>query len=214
MRSRSIRGRCAGCLCSALPACLAIRPDTVPADVPYLAAQPARIEAWRARLGDGGFKIGINWASGHSDKAPFTRRDIALADFAGLAALPGVQLISLQKGAAAAQIGQVPFGGRIVTLATDPAADADFFLDTAAVMHWLDLIVTCDTSVAHLAGALARPVFTALPAIADWRWLIGRDDTPWYPTMRLFRQDAGRQWQPVMARITEAVLKKAASGGA
>jgi tetratricopeptide (TPR) repeat protein len=191
---------------------LGIRPDTVPADVPYLAAQPARIEAWRARLGDGRFKIGINWASGHSNKAPFTRRDIALADFGGLAALPGVQLVSLQKGPATAQIGQVPFGGRIVTLAIDPDADADFFLDTAAVMHGLDLIVTCDTSVAHLAGALARPVFTALPAVADWRWLIGRDDTPWYPTMRLFRQNAGRQWQPVMARITEAVLKKAATG--
>ena len=81
-----------------------------------------------------------------------------------------------------------------------PHADADFFLDTAALMMNLDLVVSCDTSVAHLAGALARPVFTALPAVADWRWLAGRDDTPWYPTMRLFRQDADRQWQPVFAR--------------
>ncbi len=88
-----------------VPGVLGIRPDRVPADVPYLAAQPARVEKWRARLGEGGFKIGINWSSGHSDKAHFTRRDIALADFAPLAALPGVQLISLQKGAAAAQIG-------------------------------------------------------------------------------------------------------------
>ena len=188
-----------------VPGMLGITPDTVPADVPYLAAEPARIAAWRARLGEGGFKIGINWASGHSDKPHFTRRDIPLAEFAGLAVLPGVQLISLQKGAAAAQIAQVPFGNRIVTPNADPAADADFFLDTAAVMMNLDLVVSCDTSVAHLAGALARPVFTALAAVADWRWPVGRDDTPWYPTMRLFRQNAGRQWQPVLAAIAEAV---------
>jgi tetratricopeptide (TPR) repeat protein len=182
---------------------LGIRPQTVPSDVPYLAAEPARIAAWRARLG-GDFKIGINWASGHSDQPHFKQRDLALAEFAGLAALPGVQLISLQKGPAAAQTGTVAFGDRIVTLDADPQADADFFLDTAAVMSVLDLVVTCDTSVAHLAGALARPVFTALPIVADWRWLLGRDDSPWYPSMRLFRQDAARQWRPVMARITEA----------
>lgn len=195
-----------------VPGVLGIRPDNVPAEMPYLSAEPARIKTWRARLGAGSFKIGINWSSGHSDKAHFTRRDIALAEFAPLAALPGVQLISLQKGVAAAQIGAVAFGGKIMTLDADPGADADFFLDTAAVMSQLDLVVTCDTSVAHLAGALARPVFTALPVIADWRWLIGRDDTPWYPTMRLFRQDAGRQWQPVIARIVEAVREKMTQG--
>src|SRR5664280_1028401 len=188
-----------------VPGVLGIRPDSVPADVPYLSAQPARVEAWRARLGEGRFKIGINWSSGHSDKAHFTLRDIALADFAAVAALPGVQLISLQKGAAAAQTAEVAFRDKIMTIDADPQADADFFLDTASVMSLLDLVVTCDTSVAHLAGALTRPVFTALPVIADWRWLIDRNDTPWYPTMRLFRQDAGRQWQPVIARIVEAV---------
>jgi tetratricopeptide (TPR) repeat protein len=188
-----------------LPALLGVTPETVPADVPYLAAEPARVEAWRKRLGQGGFKIGINWASGHSDKPHFKRRDIALAAFAPLAALPGVQLISLQKGEAAAQIAQVPFGDKIMTIDADPAADADFFLDTAAIMMNLDLVVTCDTSVTHLAGALGRPVFTALPVVADWRWMIGREDSPWYPTMRLFRQDQSRAWAPVLARIAEAV---------
>jgi hypothetical protein len=186
-----------------LPGMLDVTPATAPAAVPYLAAEPARVNAWHARLGPG-FKIGINWASGHSDKPHFKRRDIPLAAFAPLAALPGAQLVSLQKGAAAAQIGEVPFSHKIMAPAADPAADADFFLDTAAIMMSLDLVVTCDTSVAHLAGALARPVFTALPVVADWRWMIGREDTPWYPTMRLFRQDASRQWEPVLARLAAA----------
>jgi len=186
-----------------VPGLLSVTPETVPAATPYLSAEPARVNAWHARLGPG-FKIGINWASGHSDKPHFKRRDIPLAAFGPLAALPDVQLVSLQKGAAAAQVGEVPFSHKIVTPDADPATDADFFLDTAAIMMGLDLVVTCDTSVAHLAGALARPVFTALPLVADWRWMIGRDDTPWYPTMRLFRQDAGRQWEPVLARVAAA----------
>jgi tetratricopeptide (TPR) repeat protein len=183
---------------------LGIRPDNVPAAVPYLSAQPERIEAWRTRLGSG-FKIGINWGPGHFNYSSFAKRDIPLASFAPLAALPGVQLISLQKGTAAEQIAYVPFSDRIMTLNTDPDPAADFFLDTAAAMMGLDLIVTCDTSVAHLAGALARPVFTALPLISDWRWLLARNDTPWYPTMRLFRQDGERQWQSVFERMTLAV---------
>jgi tetratricopeptide (TPR) repeat protein len=187
-----------------VPGMLGITADTVPAAVPYLAAEPARVETWRRRLPDG-FKIGINWASGHSDKPHFQRRDIPLASFASLAALPGVQLISLQKDTAAAQIGEVPFGHKIATLEADPDADADFFLDTAAIMMSLDLVVTCDTSVTHLAGALARPVFVALPVVADWRWMIGREDSPWYPTLRIFRQAATGGWDAVLARIAEAV---------
>ncbi|HZL40473.1 MAG TPA: tetratricopeptide repeat-containing glycosyltransferase family protein [Pseudolabrys sp.] len=196
-----------------VPGVLGIRPTSVPATVPYLAAQPARVKAWRAKLGSG-FKVGINWGPGHSNYNSTAKRDIPLAQFAPLAALPGVQLISLQKGPAATQIAEVPFGDRIMTLATDPDADADFFLDTAAVMMGLDLIVTCDTSVTHLAGALARPVFTAVPVIGDWRWLLGRDDSPWYPTLRLFRQEADGRWEPVFARIAEAVRDRAAQAGA
>jgi tetratricopeptide (TPR) repeat protein len=195
-----------------VPGMLGIRPDNVPATVPYLSAAPERVETWRSKLGTG-FKIGINWGPGHFNYSSSARRDIPLAYFAPLAALPGVQLISLQKGPAAGQIAQVPFGGKIMTLDTDPDPAADFFLDTAAVMMSLDLIITCDTSVAHLAGALARPVFTALPLISDWRWLLTRDDTPWYPTMRLFRQDNERQWQSVFARMTQAVRDKMSQSG-
>ena len=187
------------------PCPLGIRPATVPAGVPYLSASPERIAAWKERLGSGGFKIGINWVSGHSKNLHFIKRNIPLADFAPLAALPGVRLFSLQKGPAADQIAQVPFGHQIATLETDPDLNVDLFLDTAAVMTQLDLIVTCDTSVAHLAGALARPVFTALPMIADWRWLLDRNDSPFYPTMRLFRQNTPGDWSNTMARITDAV---------
>jgi len=185
---------------------LAIKPDTVPASVPYLAAEPARIDAWSEKLGADGFRIGINWAAGH--RGDRRRRDIPLAAFAPLAALPGVRLISLQKGDAVAEIEQVAFRDRIETIDADPNPDADFFLDTAAVMTRLHLVVSCDTSVAHLAGALARPVFTALPAIADWRWLMGRDGCLWYPTMRLYRQRTLNDWSDVMARIAEATRER------
>ena len=184
---------------------LGITPATVPADVPYLSAQPERIAAWAQRLGSVGFKIGINWASGHQIDHAFIRRSILLSDFAPLAALPGVRLISLQKGPPTDQIMGADFRKRILMLDTDPDPGADLFLDTAAVMTQLDLIITCDTSVAHLAGALARPVFTALPMVADWRWLLGRDDSPWYPTMQLFRQTKRGDWSDVFARITQAV---------
>ncbi len=197
-----------------LPGVLGIRPSSVPAAVPYLAAQPARVKAWRAKLGTGGFKVGINWGPGHSNYNSTAKRDIPLAQFAPLLGLPGVQLISLQKGPAAMQIAEVPFGDRIMTLAADPDADANFFLDTAAVMMNLDLVVTCDTSVTHLAGALARPVFTAVPVIGDWRWLLGRDDSPWYPTLRLFRQEADGRWEPVFARVADAVRDMAAQADA
>jgi tetratricopeptide (TPR) repeat protein len=187
---------------------LGIRPQTVPASVPYLSAEPERIAAWAARLGAGRFKIGINWTSGHSDNLHFLKRNIPLAAFAPLAALPNVQLFSLQKGPAANQIAQVAFRDKIELLDADPNPDADLFLDTAAAMTQLDLVITCDTSVAHLAGALARPVFTLLPVVADWRWLLGRDDSPWYPTMRLFRQSAPGDWPEVMTRIAHAVQIK------
>ena len=104
------------------------------------------------------------------------------------------------------QIARVPFGGKIERPGDGFDAGADAFLDTAALMMSLDLIVTCDTSIAHLAGALGRPVLVALPAVADWRWLQRRDDTPWYPTMRLFRQEKAQaaDWSGVFARIAAA----------
>jgi len=187
------------------PGVLGVRPDNVPGETPYLSAEPARMSRWANEIGPDGFRIGINWAPGPTRGAFGRRRAVPLSLFAPLAAIPGVRLISLQKGDAQDEIAKVDFASKIETFDTDPDPRADYFLDTAAAMTHLDLVVTCDTAVAHLAGALARPVFTALPFVADWRWLSGRDDCPWYPTMRLFRQTKAGEWSDAMARLAAAV---------
>jgi tetratricopeptide (TPR) repeat protein len=190
-----------------LPHVLGTTPDTVPQTAPYLVADPARVAAWTARIGRQGFKIGIAW-QGNRGYRQDKLRSIPLAAFAPLAEIPGVRLISLQKGYGSEQVAQVPFGDRIEDLGADfdtgPA-----FLDTAAVMTGLDLIISPNTAIAHLAGALGRPLFVALNQIPDWRWLLGRDDSPWYPTARLFRQTAARDWDGVFGRIAPAVADMA-----
>jgi tetratricopeptide (TPR) repeat protein len=187
------------------PGVLGVRPDNVPGAVPYLAAEPERVANWAAWLGGEGVRIGINWSIGTIPGWFGRQRDVPLAAFAPLAEIAGARLVSLQMGPPLEQIARVPFGGRIERPGDGFDAGADAFVDTAALMMSLDLVVTCDTSVAHLAGALGRPVFVALPAVADWRWLQGRNDTPWYPTMRLFRQDKPGDWSGVFARIAAAV---------
>ena len=118
-----------------------------------------------------------------------------------MARLPGVRLISLQKGPGADQIPASAYGFPILDL----RERLETFCDTAAVMKNLDLIVSSDTSIPHLAGALGMPIWTALQLVPDWRWLLGREDSPWYPTMRLFRQRRFRDWDEVFVRITAAI---------
>jgi hypothetical protein len=178
------------------------------AEVPYLAADRALTESWRGELAKiEGFKIGIAW-QGSRDFRLDRWRSIPLAQFAPLARLPGVRLISLQKGFGAEQIATVGFP--VVDLADRLDEAAGPFRDTAAVIMNLDLVVTPDTSVAHLAGALGAAVFVALPAHADWRWQRDRDDSPWYPTMRLFRQTTPGAWSDVFERIVAAVNERRA----
>ncbi|HEX4144838.1 MAG TPA: tetratricopeptide repeat protein [Pirellulales bacterium] len=185
------------------PLALGTNAATIPGDVPYLAADPALVDAWRAELaGVGGFKIGIVWQG--SRKYHLDRwRSIPLAHFAPLAKLPGVRLISLQKGFGSEQIATVDFPVLDLSDRLDEAAGP--MMDTAAVIRNLDLVLSPDTAIAHLAGALAAPVWLALQLSPDWRWLRRRDDTPWYPTMRLFRQTTLGAWPEVFERIASAI---------
>ena len=181
---------------SSLPHAFRTRLDTVPAVVPYLWAEPALAAHWAERIGPDGFKVGIVWQGNPHPEADIAR-SFPLAAAAPLARLPGVRLISLQKGFGEEQLEALPRGMRIETLGGDFDSGPDAFVDTAAVMAHLDLVVTCDTSIAHLAGALARPVWVALKNAAEWRWMTEREDSLWYPTMRLFRQPTRGAWAEV-----------------
>lgn len=185
-----------------VPGILNTTPDSVPQVVPYLAAEPERVARWRERLGDGGFKIGIAW-QGSPTQRQDRRRSIPLAVFAPLADIPGARLISLQKGFGSEQIAQVGFWDQIETL-DDFDTGPDPFLDTAAVMMSLDLVVSIDSAIVHLAGALGRPTFLPLGPVGDWRWLMARADSPFYPSLRIFRQAEVGEWTDVMARIADA----------
>jgi tetratricopeptide (TPR) repeat protein len=198
---------------SSLPHAFGTRLETIPAAVPYLAAEPALRGLWVKRIGAEGFKIGVVW-QGNPDPEADRARSIPLAALAPLAEIAGVRLISLQKGAGEEQLSNLPPSMRVETLCADFDAGADAFVDTAAAMTCLDLIVTCDTSIAHLAGALAVPVWVALKSDAEWRWLTGRADSPWYPTMRLFRQSRRGVWGDVFeamaGEVTALTARRAA----
>jgi hypothetical protein len=202
------------CPLLSLPLAFDTQLDTIPAAVPYLAADPARIASWAPRLQQlPGLRVGIAWQGNlQVERLIWARgRSIPLAAFAPLADLPGVSLVSLQKGPGSEQLRDVSFRDRVLDLGDDLDCGPDAFLDTAAVMVSLDLIITSDTSIAHLAGALARPTWVALNASPDWRWLLDRTDSPWYPTMRLFRQPARNSgWDPVIAELATALTQRVA----
>jgi Flp pilus assembly protein TadD len=190
---------------SSLPRAFGTRLSTVPAAVPYLCAEPERVELWRGRLGPAGFRIGCAW-QGNADPAADRARSFPLAALASIAAVAGVRLVSLQAEPGGAGIEAAPFA--IQSPGDGFDAGGDSFVDTAALMASLDLVISCDTSLAHLAGALARPVWAALKFDAEWRWLRGRDDSPWYPTARLFRQPQAGDWASVFATMAEALRER------
>jgi hypothetical protein len=185
------------------PYALKTTPDTLPYAPPFLFADATRAAEWRTRLGPEGFKIGIAW-QGNPDNWLDAGRSIPLAEFAPLAELPGVRLISLQKVPGAEQIEAASFSSRIERPMDASDKSAESLLDTAALIANLNLVVTSDSMLAHLAGALGAPTFVALRRVPDWRWLIGRDDSPWYPAARLFRQNAEGAWAEVFGRIADA----------
>ncbi|MEX0978489.1 MAG: tetratricopeptide repeat protein [Pirellulales bacterium] len=190
-----------------LPGALGTTLKTVPASVPYLHADPQLVERWRARLSPiAGFRVGIAW-QGQKSHPLDVFRSIPLAAFEPLARPSGVRLVSLQIGEGARQIDGL--AGRFAVTCFDDPFDVEHgpFMDTAAVMMNLDLVVTCDSAIAHLAGALGVPVWVALCAAPDWRWMLNRPDSPWYPTMRLFRQSVLGQWSDVFAAIANAITE-------
>jgi len=187
-----------------LPGICRTRLDNIPAEVPYLSADAALVATWRRELSHiDGFRVGIAWQgtpSNDKDKP----RSTSLSRFAPLALIPGVRLINLQKGlgseqiaAERARISLVDFGERLDAQAA--------FIDTAALMMNLDLVITVDTAIAHLAGALGVPVWIPLSFSPDWRWMQVRRDSPWYPAARLFRQPAMGDYETVFAEMAAAL---------
>ena len=187
-----------------LPMLFETRLHNIPAPIAYLTAPADERAGWREKLQAlPGLKVGIAW-QGNLDtekQGGFRGRSFALAQLAPLADLPNVTLVSLQKGAGARQRAEVGFGSRVLELADPDYMGAEEMLNTAALVQELDLVVTSDTVTAHLAGALGVPVWVALSTSPDWRWLTEREDTPWYPNMRLFRQHSRGEWAPVFERI-------------
>ena len=182
----------------------ALRPETIPAETPYLRAEPWRVELWRRRIGAEGFRIGIAWQGNRTGRIDLGR-SFEPREFAPLARIPGVRLIRLQKYDDADKLGELPADVGIESLGDEFDSGPDAFLDSAAVMENLDLVVSSDSAIVHLAGALARPVWTALKFAPDWRWLLNRDDSPWYPTMRLFRQKRPGDWAGVFHDVAAAL---------
>jgi tetratricopeptide (TPR) repeat protein len=192
-----------------LPRIFGTSPNNVPAKVPYLHADAQLVERWRRELAQFGlensgsgqvFKIGIAW-QGNPTYRGDRQRSIPLAKFAPLAAVKGVQLVSLQKRDATVERLESAFPMVDFSDKLDEGSGA--FMETAAIMMSLDLVISSDTAVAHLAGALGVPVWVALTAVPDWRWLLERTDSPWYPTMGLFRQTRRGQWDEVFDRLAE-----------
>jgi tetratricopeptide (TPR) repeat protein len=174
--------------------------ETIPNRVPYVFADPNDIQRWRERLArePGKLKVGLSWA-GNPEHQNDRNRSLPLADFALLAGAGDITFVSLQKGAGAAQAAAPPAGMRIV----DWTRELTDFADTAGLVANLDLVIAVDTAVAHLAGAMGKPTWILLATPADWRWMIGRADSPWYPTARLFRQERYGQWAGCIRKVGE-----------
>ncbi len=182
----------------------------IPADIPYLAAQTARVSRWRGELDPiPEFKVGLVW-QGNPYHTLDQHRSFRLAEFAPLARVPGVKLVSLQWGPGSEQLDEPGRKFPVINLPGRVRLPDQAFLDDAAIMMHLDLVVTVDSAMAHLAGALGRPTWVALPFAGDWRWLFNRDDSPWYPTTRLFRQTRWGDWPGVFERIAAALAEEVA----
>ena len=195
------------CPLESLPLAFGTALETIPAAVPYLRADPAQAALWRDRLSAvTGTRIGLVWAGaarmGEAEALAIDqRRSMPLAALAPLAGVAGCSFVSLQLGPASGRAASPPAGMRL----HDLTADLNDFADTAALIENLDLVISVDTAVAHLAGAMGKPVWLLNRFDTCWRWLLDRDDSPWYPTLRQFRQTRPGDWDSVVHRVTEAL---------
>jgi tetratricopeptide (TPR) repeat protein/GT2 family glycosyltransferase len=171
--------------------------EKIPAEIPYIHAETAKAQYWRNKLVGSFFKVGIVWA-GSPTHGNDHYRSCKLKDFAPLAKIDGVRLYGLQKGKAAVQMDEMAGILPVVNI----SKEFEDFTDTAAAIENLDLVISVDTSVLHLAGAMGKPVWALLPYAPEWRWMLNRQDSPWYPTMRLFRQKDWGRWEPVFEHVT------------
>ncbi len=176
---------------------------SIPSDTHYIPVDPVLKEHWRIRLEDNkNIKVGIVWAGNRRHKNDHNR-SCSLADFSKLSGIPEISLYSLQKGPASIENNNSAEGMNIINLEND----LHDFADTAAAIANLDIVISVDTAVAHLTGAIGKPVWTLLPFAPDWRWLLKRTDSPWYPTMRLFRQTQRNDWDDVLGQVKIALIK-------
>ncbi len=179
---------------------LHLTPDTVPEQEAYLTAPEERVKTWAQRLAGMDLKVGICWRG--------EAGGVALAEFAPLAALRGVRLIALHTQGVLRATAPVPFSDKVERPLSDAQVNAETMLEIAAIISNLDLVVGVDALPIHIAGALGHPAWLATPLVPDWRWLLEREDSPWYPEMRLFRQDDPGQWAPVFAQIAAALRER------
>jgi tetratricopeptide (TPR) repeat protein len=197
-----------------LPLAFATRLETIPSQTPYLSAPANKINAWRERLGaHHSLRVGLVWAGDPRKQTPGAhridrQRSLTFDQLAPIFAVRDCAFYSLQKGGdAVAQLHDSPLRDRV----TDWSDEFHDFSDTAALIDNLDLVIAVDTSVLHVAGALGKPLWLINRYNTCWRWLLDRDDSPWYPSLRQFRQDSTRQWDPVIARIATALQDHASA---
>jgi Flp pilus assembly protein TadD len=192
----------AHCPLLSLPFVFKTNSKTIPLNLPYIHAEEGLLNHWRLCLaGDQKFKVGLVWAGGSEFKNDRIR-SMGLSVLASLANVANVSLYSLQKGKASEQALNPPAGMKLI----DFTPELNNFAHTAALVANLDLVISVDTAVAHLAGAMAKPVWTMLPFAPDWRWMLNRNDSPWYPTMRLFRQQKHGDWSAPAEQMRQALI--------
>ena len=191
-----------------LPQYLGLGGEVAAPSMPYLHAEPPLVDRWKPMLDPAFINVGIAW-QGNPTRRLDRGRSIALHEFAPLARVPGVRLFSLQKQFGLEQLQALPEGMQVYEPDAGFDDGPDAFVDSAALLQSLDLVISSDTSLPHLAGALARPAWLALNPVPEWRWQLEREDSPWYPDLRLFRQRPGESWAPVFEAMAAALAAAA-----